>query len=68
MRSITRSEMQTWSHVADLEIPEVDAKDVTILLGANMLEAILQREVRRGSPSQPTAILNAFGWTSTGSV
>ena len=60
--------MHTWHHVADLEIPEVDSKDVTILLGANMLEAILQREVRRGSPGQPAAVLTAFGWTLTGSV
>ena len=68
VQRITRSEMQTWLHVADLEIPEVDSKDVTILLGANVLEAILQREVRRGSPGQPAAVLTAFGWTLTGSV
>jgi len=42
--------MQTWRHVADLQIPEADFKDVMTLLGANVLEAILQREVRRGSP------------------
>ena len=68
MQRITRSELQTWSHVAVLEITEVDSKDVTILLGANVLEAVLQREVRRGSSSQPKAVLNAFGWTLTGSV
>ena len=60
--------MQTWPHVVDLEIPEVDSKDVTILLGTNVLEAILQHEVRRGSPGQPAAVLTAFGWTITGSV
>ena len=68
VQRITRSEMQTWPHVADLEIPEVDSKDVTILLGANVLEAILQRELRRGSPGQPAAVVTAFGWTLTGSV
>ena len=60
--------MQTWPHLADLEIPNVDSKDVMILLGANVLEAILQREVCRGSPGQPAAVLTAFGWTLTGSV
>lgn len=33
-----------------------------------MLEAILQREVHRGSPGQPAGVLAAFGWTLTGSV
>ena len=60
--------MQTWHHVTDLEIPEVDSKDVMILFGANMLEAILEPEVCRGSPGQPAAVLTAFGWTLTGSV
>jgi len=47
--------MQTWPHVADLEIPDVDSEYVTVLLGANVLEAILQCEVRRGAPGQPVA-------------
>ena len=41
---------------------------MTILLGANVLEAILQHDVRRGRPGQPVAILTAFGWTLAGSV
>ena len=65
---ITHSVMQTWPHVADLEIPDVDSEYVTVLLGANVLEAILQREVRRGPPVQPAAVRTAFGWTLTGSV
>ena len=60
--------MQTWPHVADLEIPDVDSEYVTVLLGANVLEAILQREVRRGPPGQPAAVRTTFGWTLTGSV
>ena len=67
-QTVTRSLMQTWPHIADLEIPEVNSKDVTVLLGANVLEAILQREVRRGTLGQPAAIRTAFGWTLTGSV
>ena len=65
---VTRSEMQAWPHVADIEIPEVDSQNVTVLLGANVLEAILQHEVRRGAPGQPAAVRTAFGWTLTGSV
>ena len=58
---ITHSEMQTWPHAADIEIPEVDSEDVTVLLGANVLEAILQHKVRRGALVQPAAVRTAFG-------
>ena len=65
---VTRAMMQDFPHLTDLDIPEVDSEDVTILLGANVLEAILQRDVRRGRSGQPVAILTAFGWTLAGSV
>lgn len=55
-------------HLAGIKIPAVDSQYVTMLLGANLIEAILQREVRRGPPCQPVAILTAFGWTLTGSI
>lgn len=60
--------MQDFPYLTDLDIPEVNSEDVTILLGANALEAILQHDVRRGHQGQPIAILTAFGWTLAGSV
>jgi len=60
--------MQDFPHLTDLDMPEVDSEDVAILLGANVLEAILQLDVRRGRPRQSVAILTAFGWTFPGSV
>ena len=60
--------MQDFAQLTDLNIPEVDSEDLTILLGANILEAILQHDVRGGRPGQPVAILTAFGWTLAGSV
>lgn len=60
--------MQDFPHLSNLGIPEVDSDDVKILLGANVLEAILQHDVRRGRPGQPVAILTAFCWTLPGSV
>jgi hypothetical protein len=38
--------MQSWAHLKDLNVPEVDSKDVTILLGANVVNAILHREIQ----------------------
>ena len=65
---VNRALMQDFLHLTDIVIPEVDSEDMTILLGANVLEAILQHDVRRGRPGQSVAILTAFGWTLGGSV
>ena len=46
----------------------VDSKHVTVLLGANILDAILHADVRRGTQGQPVAVNTAFGWTLTGAV
>ena len=67
-QKVTRAMMQDFPHLNNLSIPEVNSEDVTVLLGANVLEAILQHDVRRGHPGQPVAILTAFGWTLAGSV
>ena len=68
MNQYIREKCQDFLHLTDLDIPEVVSEDVTILLGANVSEAILQHDVRRGRPGQPVAILTAFGWTLAGSV
>ena len=67
-RKVTRAMIQDFPHLNNLSIPEVNSEDVTVLLGANVLDAILQRVVQRGRPGQPVAILTAFGWTLAGSV
>ena len=51
-----------------MEVPEVDSRSVKILLGANVVDAVLQQEIRKGLPGQPVAVLTRFGWTLTGSV
>ena len=65
---VTRTMMQDFLHLTNLDIPEVNSEDVTILLGANVLKAILQQDVRRGRPGQPVAILTAFCWTLADSI
>ena len=57
-----------WKHLEDLALPDCTKGDVEILLGANVLEAILQREARVGQAGEPVAIRTAFGWSLTGSV
>ena len=67
-QKVTRTMVETLPHLNDVNIPEASSEAVTVLLGANVLEAILQRDARRGQPGQPVAIITAFGWTLAGSV
>ena len=60
--------MPEWSHVQNLELPDCSGKQVELLLGANVLEAVLQLDVRKGKSDQPVAIKTVFGWTLTGTV
>ena len=64
----TRTMIQDFPHLTDLDIPEVESEDVTILQGANVLEAKRQHDVQRGRPGQLVAIPTTFGWTLDGSV
>ena len=57
-----------WKHLEGLPIPDCTKGKIELLLGANVIEAVLQREVRVGRAGQPVAIRTAFGWTLTGSV
>ena len=57
-----------WEHISDLEIPTYRDVEVKLLLGANVIEAVLQQEARIGRPGQPVAVKTAFGWTLTGTV
>ncbi|XP_043241191.1 uncharacterized protein LOC122391399 [Amphibalanus amphitrite] len=57
-----------WHHVQGLKLPDCRGRKVELLLGANVIEAVLQLEVRTGNPGDPVAIRTVFGWTLTGSV
>ena len=65
---VTQRMIDSWPHLKGLDIPLVNSKHVTILLGANVLDAILHTDVRRGTQGQPVAVNTAFGWTLTGAV
>ena len=58
----------TWDHLRDLDIAGYNGQRVELLLGANVVEAVLQ-EARVGNPGEPIAVRTAFGcgsdWFST---
>ena len=46
---------------------EVNRNQIAILIGANVPEALMVKEVRRGRQGQPLAVNTMFGWTLFGS-
>ena len=57
-----------FNHLKGLSIPDCSGGKIELLLGANVVEAVLQRDVRVGSVGQPIAVRTAFGWAITGSM
>ena len=55
-----------WHHLNGLDVPDCTDGEVELLLGANVIEAVVQHEVRAGAPGQPVAIKTDFGWALTG--
>ena len=65
---LKRKALWKMKHLHGLKIPNLAGGEVELLLGANVLEAVLQREARVGEPGEPVAIRTAFGWSLTGSL
>ena len=65
---VSQEQLDSWTHLRGLEIPNCSDMTVELLLGANVTEAVIQHEVRVGQPGQPIAVRTAFGWAMTGLV
>ena len=61
-------DLSKWPHLKDLEIPDVDDAQVTMLIGANVPEAQVQKEFRRGGSGEPYAVRTVLGWAVLGPV
>ena len=57
-----------WPHLRGVDIPEVSASNVTLLIGQDSPEALIPLEVRRGEvgSNAPYATRTVFGWTLNG--
>ncbi|KAK2565608.1 hypothetical protein P5673_010736 [Acropora cervicornis] len=66
-RRILRAEdVQGWSHLSGIELPEIQNKDVTVLIGCNVPEAFWVMQERRGKRGEPIAVRSLLGWTLMG--
>ena len=52
-----------YSYLSHLNLRNIKAPDITVLLGANIPEALIQSDVRIGSENNRTAVLTPFEWT-----
>ena len=55
-------------HLKDLNSPDVDDNQVTLLIGANVPEAQVHEECRRGRSGEPYAVRTVLGWAVLGPV
>ena len=65
---ISTSARAEWGHLKGLDLALAQPGEVQVLLGANVLEGVLQREVRVGRPGQPVAVKSHFGWALCGKI
>ena len=65
---VSKKRREKMKHLRDLDIPDSSGEEVELLFGANVIEAVIQREVRVGQPGQPVAVRTAFGWAMTGPI
>ena len=61
-----KADMTQWSHLRGLNIHEF--KDISILIGQDVPQALMPLEVRRGKDDEPYAVRTALGWTVNGPV
>ena len=66
-RSIpTVDDVAHWSYLQDIDFPQLDGKEITILIGSDVPEAHWSLEERRGGPKEPLAVRTLLGWTLFG--
>ena len=61
-------ELSKWPHLKDLEIPDICHEQVTMLIGANVPEAQVHDECRRGGSGEQYAVRTLLGWAVFGLV
>ena len=59
-------DVNEWPQLNGIELPEIDSKEVRVLIGCNVPEAFWVLEERRGSRGEPVAIRSLLGWTLIG--
>ena len=62
----TQQKVRQWSHLSDIQIPDVPANEVTLLIGIDNSHVFENLEERRGKPEEPFAVKTPLGWMMYG--
>ena len=57
-----------YTHLDGVDVSAVSQSQIEILIGADVPEAFIVKEVRRGKKNQPLAVNTVFGWTLFGAT
>ena len=67
--SVNIADVQSqWKHLPDIELQDVDRAEIEVILGSDVTEIIIPREVREGPRRSPFGIKTKPGWTVTGTL
>jgi len=64
----TQMDVVQWPHLGDLDIPEVKADQVHLLIGQDSSDLLLPTDVKRCKQGEPFALLTPLGWVINGPV
>ncbi|XP_068689871.1 uncharacterized protein [Montipora foliosa] len=57
-----------WKHLADIELQNVKRAEIKVILGSDVTDIIIPREVREGPRGSPFGIKTKLGWTVTATL
>ncbi|XP_072178274.1 uncharacterized protein [Diadema setosum] len=62
------SDTERFPHLADVDVPKASPRDVMLLIGQDVPEALVPLDVRRGKAEDIYAVKTVLGWTVNGPV
>ena len=62
----TIDDVTNWSHLCDIQLPNLEGLKVMILIGQDMPDVMIAYETRQGPKGAPYAVRTPFGWTVNG--
>jgi hypothetical protein len=61
-------DIKCWPHLKNLVLPEINTGEIDLLIGQDVPEALIPREVIMGPLNSPYAVKTLLGWTLQGPV
>jgi len=59
-------DLAKFSHLIDINLPDVELKTISLLIGSNHPELMCPIEIKSGKPGEPVGVLTCLGWGAYG--